>query len=699
MSTNIENIKQGVKKNKRLKFIIIAAAILIIALILFFALNPGNSSLPAMGILGQSQFSKLEKTDLKDTLALTGIVYSDDSKNVYTTLSYQVDKINVEAGDKVKKGDTLIELDTTTLLYDIETAENTLEDSKELLVTETKNKQNSIRSAENSLKSAILTRDKSQIQYEKALDDLKEAEDDVAEPFDPYVYDNAIRDNKVALDRSAEDLKDAKDDLTEAEKDFDDYTYQNAISEAKYALDDRKDDLKKAEDDLKEATDDFDDHQYRVAIESARIALNRAKTNLASVESQYGSGLYNNSGTSYGENNYSGFSNNAYENRQAAEEALEDAQKAYDDAVENLEHAQDDLIESAEDTVKNAKIANDSAQREYDRTVSDLDRARDDAVELNQDALKAAQRKYDDAKKAYDQAVTDRERAEDDENEAEEKALKDAKRTVTDSKKALETAELSIITSQNNLDEAKTKNIDTETTIKNQEISLKKLYDNLEKSIIKSTVDGTVTAVNAVEGDMPSGILMTIENDGVLYVSANVMEYNIGAIRLGQKAEITTVATKDRVFAGEVVYISPTSVSADGATSVEYEIWTEFDDVDSEEIKIGMNAFVDVITSEAVGVYAVSPDVILEKDARSYIYCNVNDIVAEIPVTLGIESSSLVEISGEGLSDGLEIIDNPSLFKPGESISEAMPELGNRVIGAGPGSGPGGQGGMMVRVR
>lgn len=43
-------------------------------------------------------------------------------------------------------------------------------------------------------------------------------------------------------------------------------------------------------------------------------------------------------------------------------------------------------------------------------------------------------------------------------------------------------------------------------------------------------------------------------------------------------------------------------------------------------------------------------------------------IIKELPVDTGLESDFSVEISGEGISDGIIIIDDPSTHKVGEKI-------------------------------
>ncbi len=143
-----------------------------------------------------------------------------------------------------------------------------------------------------------------------------------------------------------------------------------------------------------------------------------------------------------------------------------------------------------------------------------------------------------------------------------------------------------------------------------------------------------------------------------MLVTANIKEYSLSQVFVGQKAIITTDATGDTEYDATVDYISPKAVTPAGSTSVEFEIQASFDAGD-DTVRIGMNAFVDVVVDSREDVYAVPLSAVVTDERGSFVYSPDGAERKEIPVTLGIRNTSHREISGEGLFDGLEILLQP----------------------------------------
>jgi HlyD family secretion protein len=72
------------------------------------------------------KYTTLEKTNIQTNISSSGAIKSGDSTNIYSNLEYNVASINVAIGDKVKKGDVLATIDTTTLEEEIAEAQQTL---------------------------------------------------------------------------------------------------------------------------------------------------------------------------------------------------------------------------------------------------------------------------------------------------------------------------------------------------------------------------------------------------------------------------------------------------------------------------------------------------------------------------------------------------------------------------------------------
>ncbi|MCG1024858.1 efflux RND transporter periplasmic adaptor subunit [Dehalobacter sp.] len=211
---------------------------------------------------------------------------------------------------------------------------------------------------------------------------------------------------------------------------------------------------------------------------------------------------------------------------------------------------------------------------------------------------------------------------------------------------------LDLNNSLNALENAKDTYHEAET---NQNDLKKKLTD----CNIVAPISGTVTESNAEVGLAPSGILFVVEDAGDLYVAAKVKEFSISKIKVGQEVQLKTNVTGNNSFKGTLSYISPKAVSDSSSTNVEFEIKVKISNPDPL-MKIGMNAFLDIIVTSKDNVYSVSYDtVVTGKDGQSSVYALKDNTVIQVSVKTGIENDTNIEIIGEGLQDGMKIVTNP----------------------------------------
>lgn len=205
----------------------------------------------------------LAKMELENTVSVTGTVKSEDVTNIYSTLAYQIQSVNVEVGDKVNAGDVLCVLDTADLNatidrqsatlannqakaqhnlavaqnnletekynqennYDTQlmNAEKSVEQAEQLLVT----RQSALESAKISLNSA----EQKQRSNQKALRDYKDSygtpksgeyEEGYEQIYQAFVQgaisvtnaENAVADAERAVENAKKDIEDAKATFT-----------------------------------------------------------------------------------------------------------------------------------------------------------------------------------------------------------------------------------------------------------------------------------------------------------------------------------------------------------------------------------------------------------------------------------------------------------------------------------------------------
>ena len=185
---------------------------------------------------------------------------------------------------------------------------------------------------------------------------------------------------------------------------------------------------------------------------------------------------------------------------------------------------------------------------------------------------------------------------------------------------------------------------------------LKTLQSAKAQCTITAPCSGTVTQVKAVVGGA-AGAIATIENQSALEALLSVREYDINQLAVGQSVTLTSGA-KD-VFHGSITWIAPkATVNENGEAS--YAVKVSVDDA-TEALRLGMTAKAKVLLEEKKGVFSVPLDAVgTDENGESVVYRKDTDAEGNvtftpIPVTTGMETELSVEVSGEGLTEGMEL--------------------------------------------
>jgi len=117
------------------------------------------------------------------------------------------------------------------------------------------------------------------------------------------------------------------------------------------------------------------------------------------------------------------------------------------------------------------------------------------------------------------------------------------------------------------------------------------MYDGirtvLERSIIRSPIDGTVTAVIAREGAIGMGLMFIVEDTDNIRVMTTFREYDIARLERGKEVAITSYATGNAVYRGVITRINPAATPF--APIVEFEVEVLVTSPDTS-LRIGTNA-------------------------------------------------------------------------------------------------------------
>lgn len=197
---------------------------------------------------------------------------------------------------------------------------------------------------------------------------------------------------------------------------------------------------------------------------------------------------------------------------------------------------------------------------------------------------------------------------------------------------------------------------------------------NLGYTIIRSPVSGVVVSRNVdvgqtVAASFQTPTLFTIAQDlKEMQIYTTVAEADVGGIRVGQPVNFTVDAFPDRSFKGSVKQIRLNAATVQNV--VTYNVVIDVDNPDGILLP-SMTAFVGIVVDERHQVLKL-PLAALRfkpeeskregrrggegKPAAKSVYRLVNGLPALTPVEVGISDGKSVEVTGNSLKEGDEII-------------------------------------------
>ncbi len=174
----------------------------------------------------------------------------------------------------------------------------------------------------------------------------------------------------------------------------------------------------------------------------------------------------------------------------------------------------------------------------------------------------------------------------------------------------------------------------------------------IDEATLIAPFGGVVASVYTDEDDIvsPGMPIIHLIDLTSMELSAEVDEIDIPGVKLGQRAIIEVDALPDARLEGKVISISTLSVEVAGV--VLYGVTIGFDVPEAFELKPGMSASVDIVTSERNNVLLV-PDRAIAQDSQGnpVVKVVVDEEIEERPVTIGISDGLDTEII-DGLDEG-----------------------------------------------
>ncbi len=386
-----------------------------------------------------------------------------------------------------------------------------------------------------------------------------------------------------------------------------------------------------------------------------------------------------------------------------------DLQERLADAQENLS----DTESQTNRTVDSARRNLEQAQKNRDEALANVDPDISDAYNDWQEASA----RYQDLQNQYNAAVVQRDQitaANGGVADVTNSAYWQAQQQVTSLEAQMNTAKSTMELNQRNYQDLADSREDTirqindtyqnqldtyNTTIENsstagdtQRDQIEELQDQIDAAVVTAPIGGLVTSLYVEPGDdYNGGMIAAVENVDTFEVTTEIDEYDINKIQVGQEAVIRTNATGDLELSGTVTSIAPKASGgssildtgsgssdmfsfdlssmmggsyANGSTggNVTYTV-TIVVNTPCDQLKIGMTAKLSIILQQGENVLSVPFDALQQADDGSYYIEEITSVnedgtseTKQIPVTTGLESDYYVEIIGDDVKEGMEVL-------------------------------------------
>lgn len=204
-----------------------------------------------------------------------------------------------------------------------------------------------------------------------------------------------------------------------------------------------------------------------------------------------------------------------------------------------------------------------------------------------------------------------------------------------------------------------------EAQVNQARVVLDQAYSQLEKTVVKSPIDGYAVAINVQENEfVTSGQLsMRIVNIDKLTVNLGIAEQIINKIQKGQEVKVNVRVATDETLIGIVKAVSPVPDERTGIYPVEIEI----DNMDGL-IKPGMFAEIVFDIEKVENVLSIPSEAVKNIDGKNYVFI-VNDGIAKLKqVELGLENGKFTQIISGLTEDDKIIVKGQDYIEDGQKV-------------------------------
>ncbi len=234
---------------------------------------------------------------------------------------------------------------------------------------------------------------------------------------------------------------------------------------------------------------------------------------------------------------------------------------------------------------------------------------------------------------------------------------------------------------QSKKDAVRLSEIGNETSAQTEEKSIRSLEKQIEDCTIVAELSGVVTSVKVKEDDLyAGGEIVTVEDESDYEIATEIDEYDISKIQVGQTAVIKTNATGDRELTGRVREIAPRATKSEGVSQggVTYQVIISVDS-GKEGLKMDMPAKLSIILEQKTDALSVPYRAVQEDEKGFYVEKagseaqtdSSGETSEKIYITKGLETDYYVEIIGENVTEGMNIL-VPKIEGEGDTLESLL---------------------------
>ena len=653
----------------------IAIALLLLAGIAFGAKSymGGNDK----NIISASEVGNLALEDLSSKVSANGEVIAEKDVSVYTTQTLPVKTILVKDNTFVQEGQILAYLDDKSLRKQIQVKEATLSTQAKNLAQQVaiakdkyevaqsllnQGKTGTVLSAEAGVSSAKSTWEAA----EKVYSDYKKSLEQGYNP-ETSAYQSTLESARQAVASARQTYEQTKER-------YKDSAEQNSasVSENRTARRDRED-LTFLKNQLQEelATKDraLKEESAKNAIIIEELAKREQEMNQAKIAMDTASDNEKANKTIEYNTKKAAYDNYKLQNplSNQAEKLYYKTQNDLNKVISDLSGAESDYsrTKSETETYDRAKITRkqelenaEFALKKAEENLKTIESQGESSGKSREDVLKTHRQSADTAKKAYEVALKNLELA--------EVQAKSEVKTLWD---GLNTSRISA-------------------SDKTGAIELAGMYRDLEDTIIRAPMSGTITHVYAKEGVAPSGALFEIEALDQLFAEVKVKTQDVTKIKPGMKVKVKRDGDDDHEFPGEVVSVglsAEDTAAAAGSDSKSASISTSKSPSFNVRVRllgpqgsflVGMKTRAEIILKEEKSTFSVPLEAIIVQDDGSEAILTMDPGEKEneytlraIPVTTGVMTDTSIAIEGKDLKDGMQVLMQPKQYRGGEVVT------------------------------